>query len=85
MCVCVCLSVCQHSVNISLCSGLFLCTVMQYIGFVCVFFCLIGCFNLIVWTPTVFECLIIFICMCFLLLYLHLFSAIEHVPHGKAL
>ena len=29
-----------------------------------------------------FECLI---CMCFAFLYLHLFSAIEHVSHGKAL
>ena len=36
---------------------------------------------MIVWTPTVFECLI---CMRFLFLYLHLFSAIEHVSHGKA-
>ena len=46
------------------------------------FICLIGCFSMIVWTPTVFECLI---CMRFLFLYLHLFSAIEHVSHGKAL
>ena len=37
---------------------------------------------MIVWTPTVFECLI---CMSFLFLYLHLFSAIEHVSRGKAL
>ena len=29
-----------------------------------------------------FGCLI---CMCFVLLYLHLFSAIEHVSHGKTL
>ena len=29
-----------------------------------------------------FECLM---CMCFVFLYLHLFSAIEHVSHGKAL
>ena len=29
-----------------------------------------------------FECLI---CMCFVFLYLHLFSAIEHVSYGKAL
>ena len=29
-----------------------------------------------------FECLI---CMRFVFLYLHLFSAIEHVSHGKAL
>ena len=28
------------------------------------------------------ECLI---CMCFVSLYLHLFSAIEHVSHGKTL
>ena len=46
------------------------------------FLCLIGCFSRIVWTPTVFEC---FICMRFLFLYLHLFSAIEHVSHGKTL
>ena len=35
--VCVCVCVCV-SVIISLCSGLFLCTVMQYIGFVGVLF-----------------------------------------------
>ena len=29
-----------------------------------------------------FECLI---CMCFVFLYLSLFSATEHVSHGKAL
>ena len=29
-----------------------------------------------------FGCLI---CMCFVFLYLHIFSAIEHVSHGKAL
>ena len=46
------------------------------------FFFLIGCFSMIVWIPTVFECLI---CMRFLYLYLHLFSATEHVSHGKAL
>ena len=39
MCVCVCVCVCIClSVIISLCSGLFLCTVMQYIGFVGVLF-----------------------------------------------
>ena len=71
------------SVIISLCSELFLSTVMQFIGFVGVlFFCLIGCFSMIVWIPTVFECLI---CMRFLFLYLHLFNAIAHVSHGKAL
>ena len=56
---------------------------MQYIGFVGVLFlCFIGCFSMIIWTSTVFfECLI---CMRFLFLYLHLFSTIEHVSHGKA-
>ena len=29
-----------------------------------------------------FEC---FICMCFVFLYLHLFSTLEHVSHGKVL
>ena len=37
VCVCVCVCVCM-SVIISLCSGLFLCTVMQYISFVGVLF-----------------------------------------------
>ena len=37
---------------------------------------------MIVWTPTVFERLI---CMRFVFLYLHLFCAVEHVSHGKAL
>ena len=36
---------------------------------------------MIVLTPTVFECLIF---MRFLFLYLHLFSAVEHVSLGKA-
>ena len=44
--------------------------------------CLLGCFSMIVWTPTVFECLI---CTRFLFLCLHLFSAVEHVSHGKML
>ena len=41
---------------------------MQYIGFMGVLFlCLIGCFSVIVWTPTVFECLIcmrFYFCIC---------------------
>ena len=77
VCVCVCLS------SLVCVVGLFLCTLMQYIGFMGVLFlCLIGCFSMIVWTPTVFECLI---CKRFLFLYLHLFRAIEHVSHGKVL
>ena len=74
LCVCVSSLVCVV--------GLFLCSLMQYFGFMGGFFCLIGCFSMIVWTPTVFECLI---CMCCLFWYLHGFSAIEHVSHGKVL
>ena len=80
MCVCVCVCVCVSSLVCVV--GLFLCTLMQNIDYMGVFLCLIGCFSMIVWTPTVFECLI---CMRFLFLYLHLFSATEHVSHGKAL
>ena len=80
MCVCVCVCV---SVIISLCSWvIFVYVDVVYWFYGCSFLCLIGCFSMIVWTPTVFECLI---CMPFLFLYLHLFSAIEHVSHGKAL
>ena len=56
--------------------------VYWFYSFLLFFKCLIGCFSRIVLTPTVFECLI---CMRFLFLYLHLFSAIEYVSHGKAL
>ena len=34
----------------------------------------------IVWTPAVLSVLS---CMCFVFLYLHLFSAIQHVSHGR--
>ena len=44
-------------------------------------YCLVGCLSTNVWAHAVF-CLIY---MCFVFLYLHLFSAIEHVSHGKAL
>ena len=43
------------------------------------FHCLVGCFSMIVWTPAVLS--VIYVCV----LYLHLFSAIEHVSHRKAL
>ena len=43
------------------------------------FLCLVGCFSRIIWTPAVLSVLHARI------LYLHLFSAIEHVSHGKAL
>ena len=53
-------------------------------GFLWVFFlCLVGCFSMIYLDTYCFACLIV-ICMCFVFLYLHLFSATEHVSHGKA-
>ena len=84
MAVCVCVCVC---VIISLCSWVFLCTLMRYIGFMGVLFsyCLTGCFSMMVWTHTVFECLKSYMHAFSIFLYLHLFSAIEHVSHGKAL
>ena len=30
-------------------------------------------------------CFVCLICTCFVLLYLHVFSTVEHVSHGKAL
>ena len=86
LCVCVCVCVCGLSVclsvNISLCSWVIFLYVDAVYWFSVCFLCLIGCFIMIVSTPTVFESLI---CTRFLLLYLHLFSANEHVSHGKAL
>ena len=48
------------------------------------FLCLVGCFSMIMWTPTVLSVLCILFYFC-AFLYLDLFSAIEHVSHGKAL
>ena len=45
------------------------------------FLCLVGCFSMIILTPTVLGVL----CACFVVLYLHLFNAVEHVSYGKAL
>ena len=42
------------------------------------FLCLVGCFSMIMWTPAVLS--VLYACV----LYLHVFSAIEHVSHGKA-
>ena len=42
--------------------------------------CLAGCLSMIVWTHAVLGVLY----ACFVFLYLHLFSTIEHVSHGKA-
>ena len=46
------------------------------------FSCLVGCFSMINLDTYCFECLL---CMCFVFLDLHLFSANKHVSHGTAL
>ena len=79
--MCVCMSVCLSSLVCMV--GV----VFEYIdtvyGFLSVFFfcccCLVGCFSMIIWTPTVLG--VLHACV----LYLHLFSATEQVSHGKAL
>ena len=61
-----------------------MCALIRYLGFYgCfVFYSLVGCLSMIVWTPAVLGVL----CASgFVVLYLHLFSVIEHVSHGKAL
>ena len=45
-------------------------------------YCLVGCLGTIVLDTCCFGCLI---CTCFIFLYLHLLSAVQHVSHGKAL
>ena len=76
MCACACLSslVCMVGVIF-----VHVDTVYWFYGYS--FLCLTGCFGKIIWTPTVLSV----ICMRFVILHLHLFSAIEHVSHGKAL
>ena len=64
--------------------GLFLCTLIGYIGFMGILFLymLNWMFQHDYLDTYCFECLI---CMRCAFLYLHLFSAIEHVSHGKVL
>ena len=58
-----------------------MCT-MRYLGFMGNFFhCLVGCLSMSLLTPAALSVFY----ACFVFLYLHLFSAIEHVSGGKAL
>ena len=88
MCVCVCVCVCVCGcvyvcVIISCVVGLFLVYVDAVYGFYGYsFFMLSWMFQHDYLDTYCFECLV---CMCFIFLYLHLFSAVEHVSHGKAL
>ena len=85
MCVCVCVSVC-----LSVCLSSLVCmvgVVFVYVdrvyGFSWVFFFMLSwMFQHDCLDSYCFKCLI---CMCFVFLYLHLFSTNEHVSHGKAL
>ena len=56
-------------------------TLIRYIGFMGILFLMLSWMFQHDYLDS-FECLI---CMRFVFLYLHLFSAIEHVSHGKAL
>ena len=79
VCVCVCVCVCDHKF---VWFGLFLCILMRYMDLWVFFFMLTWMFQYDYLDICCFECLI---CMCFVFVYLHLFSAIEHVSHGKEL
>ena len=61
----VCASVCHHSF---VWLGLFLCTLIRYTGFYGYsFLCLVGCFSMIIWTPTVLSVLyacVLHFCIC---------------------
>ena len=84
VCVCVCMCVCV-CVIISLYGWVFYVYIAMVFGFYGYFFF----FLLFSWMfqqdcldTCCFEWLI---CMCLVVLYLHLFSAVEHVSHGKTL
>ena len=80
--VCVCVCVCL-TVIISLYGWGYFCVRWYGILVLWVFFCMFNwMFQLDYLDTYCFECLI---CMRFVLLYLHLFIAVEHVSHGKAL
>ena len=50
-------------------------TVFEFYGYS--FLCLVECYSLIIWTPVLS---VLYACV----LYLRLFSTMEHVSHGKA-
>ena len=84
--VCVCVCVCVYAC-VSACLSSLVCmvgvifvyvdTVFGFYGYS--FLCLVGCFSMIIWTSAVLN--VLYACV----LYLLLFSSIEHVSHGKSL
>ena len=79
--VCVCVCVCVSSL-VCMVGVIFVYVDTVYDFFWVFFFMLSWMFQHDYLDTYCFECLL---CMCFVFLYLHLFSAIEHVSHGKAL
>ena len=80
VCVCVCLSVCLSLVCMV---GVVFVNFDTVYGFLWVFFFMLSWMFQHDYLDThCFECVIY---MCFVFLYLHLCSAVEHVSHGKAL
>ena len=76
MCVCVC--VCVSSL-VCMVGIIYVYKDLGFMGTLFFFFffaCLVGCLSMTVWTPAVFV--VLYACV----LYLHLFSTIEHVSHG---
>ena len=64
-----------------------MCTLVRYLRLMGTFlyihlYCLAGCFSMIVWTHAVLG--VLYACV-FVFLRLHMFSAVEHVSHGKVL
>ena len=59
-----------------------MCRLIGYLVFFFFFliYCFVGCFERECLGICCFKCLV---CMCFVFLYLHLFSAIEHISHGR--
>ena len=89
-CVCVCVYVCVRAcvrACVCVCLSSLVGVIFVYVDTVYGFYrysllCSVGCFSRIKYLDTCFECLIR---MCFVFLYLPLFSATEHVSHGQAL
>ena len=90
-CVCVCVRACARArACVYVCVSSLVCVVGVIFVYVDTVYGLFGySFLMLNWIfqhdyldAYCFECLI---CMRFVFLYLHMFSAIEHVSHGKAL
>ena len=82
VCVCVCVCVCERSFVFMVWGCFVFFTLMWCLGSMDTLFYAQLDVSADYLDTCCFECLM---CMCFVFLYLHLFSAIEHVSHEKAL